>query len=682
MGLFNIFKKNAVAKQIDPRIFGGMLGFDPPRMGEKDYLESYKSWVYACVNAIAEEIGMMDFKLERKMKDGRWQEVPSHASIELLNNVNPFMSSFDLFFGTQAFLELHGNAFWYFATYKNTNQIAEIWLLDPTRVGIVKDEQKFIGGYVFTNDKGQKVPFEPKQILHFKKFNPNNPYRGMGTVEAAALSIDTDTFAGKYQRNFFGNSAIPGAVLQSDKPLTQEQYNRIKANWDSKYKGVDNAYKLAILEGGLKFQSMAISQKDMQYLEGRKATRDEILGMFRTPKTVIGLSEDVNRANAEAGDYVFGRRTIKPKMVFLAATLSERYLPLFGLNTGTVKDYRIGYTDPVPQNQAMLIEQLNKGLQGASYYTIDEARAEMGLPPLDKGGDEIFINNNVVPLGTALQVDDYVTPKSKKPAETKEVKKKNRILSKSQADARDAKRAYITSEMTAMKALWLDLFRKLEEQLLENLKNRKSIKKDDTGDAQDELTRILFDNYDDWVGIVHNSTKEGLKNIYDTSGKAAIASVEADSSFDLENPRAVAWLSKHGMELATSVAGTTKDKISTLITNALDEGLSVTKLPELIQRIVPDYADWESERIARTEVITAYSQGTLEGYKQSDVVESKYWLPDSNACPTCEGNASDGDIPLDEDFSSGVDAPTAHPNCECDLGGRTRSDESLLAEAQ
>lgn len=681
MGLLDIFKKN-VAKQLDNRIFSFILGFEPPRMGEKDYLESYKGWVYACVNSIAEEVGMMDFKLQRRLKDGQWQEVPNHPAMQLLNNVNPFMSSFDLLFGTQAFLELHGNAFWYLATYKNTNTIAEIWLLDPTRVGVVKDQEKFIGGYVFINDKGQKVPFKPEEIIHFKKFNPNNPYRGIGTVEAAALAIDTDTFSAKYQRNFFGNSALPSAVLQSDKELTQDQYNRIKANWDSKYKGVDNAHKMAILEGGLKFQSMTLSQKDMQYLEGRKATRDEILGIFRVSKTILGLSDDVNRANAEAAEYTHGKHIIKPKMEFLCDKLTEFYLPKFNLNQKG-KEYRIFYSDPVPENQELLIDQLQKGLQGASYLTINEARAQMDLPPLDgDGGNEIFIANNVVPIGKALQTDDYVEPKSKKPAHTKEIKKKFRIITQKQADRKTRRKEYIDTQIAQMAALWKGLFKKLEQQMLQNLSKAKGFKKDaiDDEEATDDMVRILFENYDDWVGIVQNSTPQGLKDIYETSGKEAIASVDAEGSFDLENPRAVDWLNNHAAEMVTSVVGTTKDKISTLVTNAMDEGLSVTRLPDLIQTIVPDFADWESERIARTETINAFSQGTLEGYKQSDVVDKKYWIPDEAACPICEGNAEDGEIGLDEEFSSGVDAPVAHPNCECDLGATTRSDESLLSE--
>ena len=52
-----------------------------------------------------------------------------------------------------------------------------------------------VAGYVYTNDASKQVPFKPEEIIHFKRFNPNSQYRGIGTVAAAELAIDTDETA-------------------------------------------------------------------------------------------------------------------------------------------------------------------------------------------------------------------------------------------------------------------------------------------------------------------------------------------------------------------------------------------------------------------------------------------------------------------------------------------------------
>src|SRR4051812_7761183 len=96
-GLFSQTQKSA-----NPAIFGFVAPSSMPKMGEKEYLKAYRGWVYACTNAIAQRISEIEVNLEKKNKDG-WKEVDSHPALDILHNVNDFMSYSDLMFGTQAF---------------------------------------------------------------------------------------------------------------------------------------------------------------------------------------------------------------------------------------------------------------------------------------------------------------------------------------------------------------------------------------------------------------------------------------------------------------------------------------------------------------------------------------------------------------------------------------------------
>ena len=61
----------------------------------------------------------------------------------------------------------------------------------------------------------------------------------------------------------------------------------------------------------------------------RRLYEDKILAGFRVPKTVIGNAESqTNRATAETADYVFARRTIKPKMERIVQQMNEFLIPL------------------------------------------------------------------------------------------------------------------------------------------------------------------------------------------------------------------------------------------------------------------------------------------------------------------------------------------------------------------
>ncbi|MCL5431677.1 MAG: phage portal protein [Patescibacteria group bacterium] len=468
--MFDFLKRLGIGqKAFNPNVFSFFYNQASPKLGEKQLLDAYKGMVFACVNAIAEEVGNIHLRLQRKTKDS-WEEIPDHPALTLLSSVNNFTTSSDLLIGTQAFLELDGNAFWYMVRNGNSGggDLVEIWLLDPTRMSIVKNSTTIISNYVYQNEKGDKVPMELGEIIHFKRFNPKDQYRGVGTVQAAALPIDIDDYSAQWQRNFFSNAAMPSGILSTDGTLNQEQYDRIKANWDSKYKGVANSSKMALLEGGLHFTPVNFTQREMQFLDGRRAIRDEILAIFRVPKSILGIVEDVNRANAEASDYVFGKRVIKPKMQFLVDKLNEFYLPMFGLKNS---QYRFDFDDPVPQNQDLLMTQISKGLNGASYLTINEAREQMGYPPLDEGGDEIFISNSVIPLGTAIQSGHYTEPKGLKTREVK-LKKKYKINVQKRFVKQDV---YLAEQKVKLYKTFVELNAKLKEMLLANLKKKKTL---------------------------------------------------------------------------------------------------------------------------------------------------------------------------------------------------------------
>jgi hypothetical protein len=103
----------------------------------------------------------------------------------------------------------------------------------------------------------------------------------------------------------------------------------------------------------------------------------------------------------------------------------------------------------------------------------------------------------------------------------------------------------------------------------------------------------------------------------------------------------------------------------------------------MINTQVENYASFlhknRAMRIARTELSNAYNFGQHDSLKQA---ASEGWLPGdpektwmaggANPCEICETNESDGPIPLEAQFSSGHEHPTAHPNCECSVGYRVR----------
>ncbi len=612
--LDKIFKK-----QVNPGIFSFLFGLSPPEMKEIDYLKAYKGWVYSCVNAIAEEVATLKLHLMRKTSNGI-QEIDNHIAINLLHDVNSFMSSSELFLATQAHLELNGNALWYLPKGKIIQKPAEIWILDPSRFRVVKNQQTFVSGYVYQNERGESVPLEITEVIHFKRFNPLNRYRGMGTVQAAALAIDIDTYSSQWNRSFFYNSAIPSGVIETEKTLTDEQFNRIKSRWESQYRGVENAHKFAVLEDGLKYKLTSLTQKEMDFLEQRRFSRDEILGIFRVPKTVLGIVEDVNRANAEASEYVFARRVVKPRMQFIVDRLNEFYIPLFALDQ---KEYFFTFDDPVPQNVELVLKRKQTGLAGMAWYTPNEVRKEEGKPPVSNG-NQIYIPVNLMPMGAVEEPKQLQIPTGI------EIKGKE--------------------------------------------------KKDEGND----LVRFLFEGWDSWVGVLYEPTGDALRTSLTYAGKEVIARIGIETPFDLTNPRVLDWLSSHALEHARSVTGSIKEEVALRVMEGVEQGLSIDNMADSIGEFFDKEAEWRAVRIARTEVISGYAEGTLEGMRQADI-KLKKWLTagDDRVDPDCEMNERDGAIDINSSFSSGNTAPPVHPNCRCilqEVVGKNKQTKDAVVE--
>ncbi len=143
---------------------------------------------------------------------------------------------------------------------------------------------------------------------------------------------------------------------------------------------------------------------------------------------------------------------------------------------------------------------------------------------------------------------------------------------------------------------------------------------------------------------------------------------EVGVSLNLVNERAAAWAEKHAADLVTDISDNTRDMLQSAVVDAIEQGMGSRELAARISASV-GFSEARAETISRTELIRASNAAALDAYKASGVVDGKSWATagDDAVEEDCEMNEADGVIPLDDAFSSGDDAPPAHPNCRCDI---------------
>ena len=90
----------------------------------------------------------------------------------------------------------------------------------------------------------------------------------------------------EYGASFFANGANPGGVLEH--PGVLKDPSKVRESWNSVYRGVSNAHKIAVLEEGMKYQQIGIPPEEAQFLETRKFQINEIARLYRIPPHMVG----------------------------------------------------------------------------------------------------------------------------------------------------------------------------------------------------------------------------------------------------------------------------------------------------------------------------------------------------------------------------------------------------------
>jgi len=357
------------------------------------WLQQYgaSSWVFISVNRRAAKISSLEMELVSRDKEGLKQVVHDHIFLDILEKPNDMMTGTQLRFLLSCHLNLAGEAFWYI-NENIVGGVAAIYPLNPAYVKIIPGEgDQLVAGYLY-EPPGQRVAYTEEEVAHFFYPNPDpeNFFRGASPLDAIKYAVGSYNNSEIWNFQFFKNGARPGGLLYTDLPLDRAESNRLRKLWEQQHRGQNNWQKVAVASHGLKYQEVGLSHKDMDFVNQLVNAREVILAAYGVPKSVVGLVQDVNKANAFQDELNFATYTIGPEASIVAGTINNSVLNRFS------KTLRIEFKNLIPRDQEMEIERHRTYLQ-YGVLTINEVRTEMNLPPVD-WGDEPILMNNYLPL--------------------------------------------------------------------------------------------------------------------------------------------------------------------------------------------------------------------------------------------------------------------------------------------
>lgn len=639
-----------------------------------------QAWVFAAINAIAGNISAVPFVVETRPKTKDDEAVVQNPTdsgtggdlARLFSMVNPTLSRSQLWQGSLIHTEKDGEAFWILGMpmdKQTDGQVPEtIWIANPKQMEPKFSKDMHVGWELDRGGKRKKLLLTVDQVIQFKYFNPNNQWRGLSPLEAIQIGLATDHKMQLWNTGFFDNSADPGGIIMSEKPMGQEKRDQIQSSWEQRHKGALKRSLVSLLEGGMTYQQIEVNHRDMEFLEGRKWTREEILAVFKVPKSEVSLFEDVNFATALSQDRGFWNKTLIPKMQLLLDVLDHRLF--MKIEGGKYRGrFDLSGVEALRENLDTKSETAKRFWDMGVPFNQINRRLALGFEAV-AGGDIGYIPSSVLPVGTAPPVEDAARKQIAAPHISRNL---NLIrIARWQTKAAQILDPNERRVRAAIKKYFRDL-RKAQLQRLKEEFPKRSTKKGNITRVSSSDADVLLFIQKEW----NDRLVETMSPIYESILKAAVDDLALDLGTVIDLPGDGLDVLSFLEDKAIKVKNINQT-IRNNLREQLKEGLSENEtVEELSDRIRESFNDIQSEgrirRIAMTETAQTVNGARNLGMKAGGV-EFHEWLTSADSRVRDTHAAIDMQVRrLGERFSNGLlypaDVTSGKPgeviNCRC-----------------
>lgn len=268
------------------------------------------SAVWGCVRIIAETLSSLAWHVLERLPDGGKEPV-SNSPVDwmLHTQANPEMAAGTFRETLMANALLWGNGY---AEIERDGAGRPVWLwpLPPDRVEVRRDDAGALF-YRYWPSTGGAQDFHPRDIFHLKGLGFDGLV-GYSVIHLAAQSIGLGIAMETNGSAFFGNGSAPQGILTFPGKASDEALEETGKNWNRRHAGPRKAHSVAVLDQGITYTPVSMSNTDSQWLEGRQFQISEIARWFRVPPHKLADLTRATFSNIEHQSIEFVTDTILP----------------------------------------------------------------------------------------------------------------------------------------------------------------------------------------------------------------------------------------------------------------------------------------------------------------------------------------------------------------------------------
>lgn len=371
-----------------------------------DYFADYAAiWkhqpaVRTVVSFLARNIASLGLHAFRRVSDTDRERLTDHPLSDLLGRPNPYTTRFRLLRSTVHDVGIYDCGYWLKVNVDDARGLVRV---PPSRIKPLGDSWVAPEAFEIRGNRGRReVPRD--QIVYFHGYRPEDDVSGCSAIESLRRILAEDFEAGRYREQTLRNGARMSGYLKrpQNSPWKDGAKERFRAQWQGQYAGNGpGAGGTPILEDGMEFVPAAQTAEQLQYVETRILTREEVATAYFIPPPMVGLLEHASFSNIETQHRMLYQDTLGPWLTEFEQEIDLQLVPDLPDTNRVYVEFNLA------EKLKGSFEEQAKSFQtavGAPWMTRNEARSRVNLPSIE-GGDELITPLNVLEGGLASPTD-------------------------------------------------------------------------------------------------------------------------------------------------------------------------------------------------------------------------------------------------------------------------------------
>lgn len=270
------------------------------------------STVNRCVEVLSNSMAVLPVYI---MNERTKERLPDHRLGHVLwERTNEAMTAFDYQRLMLCNELLRGNAYAWIYRDPRTGWPRELIPLPPDYMTIRVDLDGHVW-YFFTHPTtGETTMLRPEEVLHYKAYSEDG-IEGISVLRRASMTLSTARAAQQYENSTWMSGGQPSGILTTDADLGDsieieqadgtkvkvDPKDQLRKSWEAVHRGPGNAFRIAVLDLGLKYQPISMTNSDAQFVESNEIRVADVCRFFGVPLHLAYAGKQSYQSNEQNG---------------------------------------------------------------------------------------------------------------------------------------------------------------------------------------------------------------------------------------------------------------------------------------------------------------------------------------------------------------------------------------------